>query len=117
MIKVLEKGRAKISEIDVILRDLHLDTRTERSVLLSKFVPELECAREVWKRKAKSVKHVGTVQMTTAKKYWDAHNDGQYSIDSRVGTVPTQNKEGHEEIESAILRRKHAKADIAGYSW
>ena len=53
-------------------------------------VPKLEYAGEVWEGNVKLVKKLETVQMAAAKKNtWMLKNDEQYSIESRVGNVPT----------------------------
>ena len=65
--KVTGKGKSQVGEMDAILSDAHLDTRTKTCIWMNMFVPKLEYAREVWEGNAKFVKQLETVQMTAAK--------------------------------------------------
>ena len=66
--KVIEKGKAQIGKMDVILRESQLDTRIKICILRNVIVPKLEYAGEVWEGNAKLVKKLETVPMTAAKK-------------------------------------------------
>jgi len=66
--KVIEKGKAQIGRMDVILRDPHLDTRIKRCILMNVIVPKLEYAGEVWEGNVKLVERLETLQMAAAKK-------------------------------------------------
>ena len=46
--KVIQKGKAEVGKIDVILRDSHLDTRVKRCIVWNLIAPKLEYAGEVW---------------------------------------------------------------------
>ena len=65
--KVIEKGKAQIGKMDVILRESQLDTRIKRCILRNVIVPKLEYA-EVWEGNTKLVKKLETVPMTAAKR-------------------------------------------------
>ena len=45
--KVIQKAKAEVGRMDVILRDSHLDTSIKRYILLNVMVPKLEYAGEV----------------------------------------------------------------------
>ena len=55
-----------MGRVDVILGDLHLDSRMKKCILMIVIVPKLEYA-EVWEENGKSNK-LGTVQMAAAKR-------------------------------------------------
>ena len=56
----------------MILRDLHLDTRIKRCILVNVVVPKLEYAGEVWEGNVKLVKKSETVLWQQLRKYLDA---------------------------------------------
>ena len=66
--KVVEKGKSQVGKVDAILMNSHLDTRIKRCIMMHVLVPTREYAEEVWEGNSKFVKHVETVQMTSAKK-------------------------------------------------
>ena len=67
--KVIEKGKAQIGKMDVILRESHLDTRIKICILRNVIVPKLEYAGEVWEGNAKLVKKLETVPMKQQREY------------------------------------------------
>ena len=66
--KVIQKGRAKVGKVDMMLRDSLLDTRNKICILLNVIAPKLEYAGEVWEGNKKLVDKLETVQMSVAKK-------------------------------------------------
>ena len=65
---MVEKGKAEVDKMDLILRDPYLDTRIKRCILLDVIVPQLEYAGEVWGKNVKLVEKLEIVQMAAAKK-------------------------------------------------
>ena len=59
---------------------------------------------------------VGNSSDGSGKEYNGIENNEQYSIESRVGDLRSQNKQRHKEIEMATYRKKHAEQEIASYS-
>ena len=62
-------------------------------------VPKLEYAGEVWEGNKKLADKLEAVQMSAAKKILGCSKTT--SIESRVGEVRSQNKQGHEKTEMA----------------
>ena len=88
--KVIEKGKAQIGKMDVILRESQLDTRIKRCVLRNVIVPKLEYV-EVWEGNTKLVKKLETVPMTAAKKILRCPKtvSNTACIESRIGDALT----------------------------
>ena len=63
---MIGKAKASVAKMDALPTDSHLDTRTKRCILINVIVPKLEYSGEIWEGNAKSVKQLGTVQMTAA---------------------------------------------------
>ena len=66
--KVIQKGKAEVGRMDVILRDSHIDSRIKRCILLNVIAPKLGYAGEVWEGNKKLADKWETVQMSAAKK-------------------------------------------------
>ena len=100
--KVMGKGKAHLAKVvgSPVYTDSHLDTRSKRC-LMNAIVPKLEYAGEVWEGNAKFVKQLETVQhMTAALKHPRMPKyDWYYSIKSRTGNVPTQDKYRRDKVE------------------
>ena len=65
--KMIQKGKAEVGRMDVILTDSLLDTRTKRCILLNVILPKLEYAGEVWEGNKKLADKLETVQMATSQ--------------------------------------------------
>ena len=65
---MIQKGKAEVGRMDVILRDSRLDTRIKRCILLNVIVLKLEYAGEVWEGNKKLADKLETAQMSAAKK-------------------------------------------------
>ena len=71
--RTVEKGKAYVGKMDAILTNSHLATRRIKiCILINVIVRKLGYTGEVFEEKAKSTKHLETVQMTAVKKYYDA---------------------------------------------
>ena len=66
--KSIEKGKAEVGRMGVMLRDSHLDTRINICLLMNVNVLKLEYAREVRERNVRLAEKLETVQMAVAKK-------------------------------------------------
>ena len=78
----------------MILRELHLDTRIKRGILMKVVVPKLEYA-EVCEGDAKLVNKLETVAMTAAKKILGCSKTANKTalIESRIGDVLIKNRD------------------------
>ena len=78
--------------MDVILRDLHLDTRIKRCISMNVIVPKLEYAGEVWEGNVK-LKKLETVQLAAAKKILGCPKTTSITaLRAELGMYPLQTK-------------------------
>ena len=78
--KATGKGKSQVGKMDATLTDLHLDTRSNRCILVNVIVTKLECAGKVWEGDAKFVKQLKTVQMTAAKNILGCSNTTSITV-------------------------------------
>ena len=85
---MVEKGKAVVDKMDLILRDPYLDTRIKKCILLDVIVPQLEYAGEVWGGEREIGGEVGNSADGRGKKDTRMFENGEHhSIEGRVGNV------------------------------